>query len=111
MRELDSSVKLERDIYWALKVVKIQWRSCAVPRATCLIHIKDRKPANAFTFVPDEYAAHFTEAAQAPLIGNCSWERQDDWASRSSSWIRTGLTCRLIRASRSTGSYLSRLTL
>jgi sugar phosphate isomerase/epimerase len=71
MRELDSSVKLELDIYWAIEggqnPMEIMRR---YRERLALIHIKDRKPANAFTFVPDEYAAHFTEAG----AGTIDWK-------------------------------------
>lgn len=72
MRELDPSVKLELDIYWAIEggedpLALMQKYS----NRLALIHIKDRKPATGFTVSPfDEHAAHFTEAG----AGTIDWK-------------------------------------
>jgi sugar phosphate isomerase/epimerase len=71
MRELDPSVKLELDIYWAIEAGQNPAEIMRKHRdRLALIHIKDRKPVNAFTVVPDEHAAHFTEAG----AGTIDWK-------------------------------------
>ncbi len=69
MRELDPSVKLELDIYWAIEsgedplALMRQYRE-----RLALIHIKDRKPAAGFTYSPfDPHAAHYTEAGSGTI--------------------------------------------
>jgi sugar phosphate isomerase/epimerase len=73
MKELDPSIRLELDIYWAteagenpLALMKKHQKRLA------LIHIKDRKPASGFTYVPDANAAHFTEAGS----GTIDWKAE-----------------------------------
>jgi len=69
MRELDPSVKLELDVYWAIEagedpIALMQKYS----ERLALIHIKDRKPATGFTYSPfDEHADHFTEAGSGTI--------------------------------------------
>ena len=69
MRELDPSVKLELDVYWAIEagedpLALMQKYS----ERLALIHIKDRKPATGFTYSPfDEHAAHYTEAGSGTI--------------------------------------------
>ncbi|MGD0470007.1 MAG: sugar phosphate isomerase/epimerase [Terriglobales bacterium] len=71
MRELDPSVKLELDIFWAVEAGQNPQEMMRKHRdRLALIHIKDRKPVNGFTFVPDEHAAHFTEAG----VGTIDWK-------------------------------------
>jgi sugar phosphate isomerase/epimerase len=71
MRELDPAVRLELDIYWAVEggadpmdLMKKYSQRMA------LIHIKDRKPFNGSTYVPDAQHAHFTEAGN----GTVDWK-------------------------------------
>ena len=73
MGELDPSVKLELDIYWAVEggadplALMQKYRD-----RLALIHIKDRKPVAGFTFSPmDKQAAHFTEAGS----GTIDWKQ------------------------------------
>jgi sugar phosphate isomerase/epimerase len=71
MRELDPSVKLELDVYWAVEggadpmdlMKKFSQR-------LALIHIKDRKPFNGSSYIPDGQHAHFTEAG----AGTIDWK-------------------------------------
>ncbi|MFY9853890.1 MAG: sugar phosphate isomerase/epimerase [Terracidiphilus sp.] len=69
MRELDPSVKLELDIYWAIEagedpLALMQKYS----NRLALIHIKDRKPAAGHTYSPfDPHAAHYTEAGSGTI--------------------------------------------
>jgi sugar phosphate isomerase/epimerase len=69
MRELDPSVKLELDVYWAIEagedpLALMQKYS----ERLALIHIKDRKPATGFTYSPfDPHADHFTEAGSGTI--------------------------------------------
>jgi len=69
MRELDPSIKLELDVYWAIEAGE---DPIALMRKyhdrLALIHIKDRKPATGFTYSPfDPHAAHFTEAGSGTI--------------------------------------------
>lgn len=69
MRELDPSVRLELDVFWAttggenpLELMRKYSERLA------LIHIKDRKPGAAISNVPDAQAAHsITEAGSGTL--------------------------------------------
>jgi sugar phosphate isomerase/epimerase len=69
MRDLDPSVKLELDIYWAIEAGEKPHELMQKYRERlALIHIKDRKPVAGFTFSPfDEHAAHFTEAGSGTI--------------------------------------------
>jgi sugar phosphate isomerase/epimerase len=68
MRELDPSVQLELDVYWAVEAgqnpIELM-RQCRSRLA--LIHIKDRKPSTSITYAPDEHAAHYTEAGSGTI--------------------------------------------
>jgi sugar phosphate isomerase/epimerase len=69
MRELDPSVKLELDIYWAVEggedPLELMHK---YSDRLAQIHIKDRKPATGFTFSPfDEHAARYTEAGSGTI--------------------------------------------
>lgn len=71
MRELDPSVRLELDIYWAVEAGQnplelLRQNSKRIE----LIHIKDRKPFSGFTFAPNAAGAHFTEAGS----GSIDWK-------------------------------------
>jgi len=71
MRELDPSVRLELDIYWATEAGQNPLELMRQNRQRlALIHIKDRKPAAEFTFAPGAHAAHFTEAG----TGTIDWK-------------------------------------
>jgi sugar phosphate isomerase/epimerase len=69
MRELDPSVKLELDVYWAIEAGEDPLALMRKYRdRLALIHIKDRKPATGFTYSPfDEHAAHYTEAGSGTI--------------------------------------------
>lgn len=68
MRELDPSVRLELDIYWAIEGGENPLHLMKKYRdRLALIHIKDRKPGFGFTYAPDEHAAHFTEAGSGTI--------------------------------------------
>ena len=69
MRELDPSVKLELDVYWAIEAGEDPIALMRKYRdRLALIHIKDRKPATGFTYSPfDEHAAHYTEAGSGTI--------------------------------------------
>jgi len=69
MRELDPSVKLELDVYWAIEAGEDPIALMRKYRdRLALIHIKDRKPATRFTYSPfDEHAAHYTEAGSGTI--------------------------------------------
>jgi|CZKF01.1.fsa_nt_gi sugar phosphate isomerase/epimerase len=69
MRELDPSVKLELDIYWAIEAGENPLELMRKYRdRLALIHIKDRKPVAGFTFSPsDPHAAHYTEAGSGTI--------------------------------------------
>jgi sugar phosphate isomerase/epimerase len=69
MRELDPSVKLELDVYWAIEAGEDPLALMQKYRdRLALIHIKDRKPAAGFTYSPfDEQAAHYTEAGSGTI--------------------------------------------
>jgi len=69
MSELDPSVKLELDIYWAIEAGEDPIALMRKYRdRLALIHIKDRKPATGFTYSPfDEHAAHYTEAGSGTI--------------------------------------------
>jgi sugar phosphate isomerase/epimerase len=71
MKELDPAVRLELDVYWVteagqnvLEVMK-QYR-----QRLALLHLKDRKPAAEFSFVPGPKGAHFTEVG----AGTIDWK-------------------------------------
>jgi sugar phosphate isomerase/epimerase len=63
MKELDPSVRLELDIYWATEAgedpIELMRKN---RKRLALIHIKDHKPGFPHSFAPDEHAEHFTEA-------------------------------------------------
>jgi sugar phosphate isomerase/epimerase len=69
MQNLDPSVRLELDIYWAVEAGQdplVLMREHHDRLA--LIHIKDRKQATGFTYDPaDARAAHFTEAGSGTI--------------------------------------------
>ncbi len=69
MRELDPSVKLELDVYWAVEAGEIPLELMSKHRdRLALLHIKDRKPAAGVTFSPfDKQAAHFTKAGSGVI--------------------------------------------
>jgi sugar phosphate isomerase/epimerase len=69
MRELDPSVKLELDVYWAIEAGEDPLALMQKYRdRLALIHIKDRKPATGFTYSPfDEHANHYTEAGSGTI--------------------------------------------
>jgi sugar phosphate isomerase/epimerase len=69
MRELDPSVKLELDVYWAIEAGEDPLALMQKYRdRLALIHIKDRKPATGFTYSPfDPHAAHYTEAGSGTI--------------------------------------------
>jgi sugar phosphate isomerase/epimerase len=69
MRELDPSVKLELDVYWAVEAGENPLELMRKYRdRLALIHIKDRKPATGFTVSPfDPHAAHYTEAGSGTI--------------------------------------------
>lgn len=68
MRELDPSVRLELDIYWAIEGGENPLELMKKYRdRLALIHIKDRKPGFGFTYAPDEHAAHFSEAGSGTI--------------------------------------------
>jgi sugar phosphate isomerase/epimerase len=68
MRELAPSIRLELDIYWAVEAgqnpLELMRQNS---KRLALIHIKDRKPATTFTFVPGPHGAHFTEAGSGTI--------------------------------------------
>jgi sugar phosphate isomerase/epimerase len=72
MRELDPSVKLELDIYWAIEAGEDPLELMRkYHERLALIHIKDRKPATGFTYSPfDPKASHYTEAG----FGTIDWK-------------------------------------
>jgi sugar phosphate isomerase/epimerase len=71
MRELDPSVRLELDVYWATEAGQNPLELMRANRdRLALIHIKDRKPVAGFTYAPDAQAAHFTEAG----AGTIDWK-------------------------------------
>jgi sugar phosphate isomerase/epimerase len=68
MKELDPAVRLELDVYWVteagqnvLEVMKQNRQRLA------LMHLKDRKPAAAFSFVPGPKGSHFTEVGSGTI--------------------------------------------
>jgi sugar phosphate isomerase/epimerase len=69
MRELDPSVKLELDVYWAIEAGEDPLALMRKYRdRLALIHIKDRKQVTGFTYSPfDEHAAHYTEAGSGTI--------------------------------------------
>ncbi len=68
MSELDPSVKLELDIYWAVEGGENPLELMRkYSDRLALIHIKDRRPTAGFTYAPDEHAAHFTEAGSGTI--------------------------------------------
>ena len=72
MQELDPSVRLELDIYWAVEGGEDPLELMKKYRERlALIHIKDRKPVSGFTYAPDEHGAHFTEAGS----GTIDWKK------------------------------------
>jgi len=72
MRDLDPSVKLELDIYWAVEAGQSPLDLMRKHSSRlALIHIKDRNPFGGVTFVPDKGAAHFTEAGS----GTIDWKK------------------------------------
>jgi sugar phosphate isomerase/epimerase len=67
MRELDPSVRLELDIYWAVEGGQNPLEMMEKHRdRLALIHIKDRKPATGFTYVP-EGQTDFAEAGSGTI--------------------------------------------
>jgi sugar phosphate isomerase/epimerase len=74
MRELDPSVRLELDIYWAVEGGENPLELMKKYRdRLALIHIKDRKPVTGFTYSPmDESSHHFTEAGS----GTIDWKTE-----------------------------------
>lgn len=71
MAELDPAIKLELDVYWAVEGGEDPLELMRRNRSRmALLHIKDRKPVQGFTFAPDEKAAHFTE----PGLGTIDWK-------------------------------------
>lgn len=68
MKELDPAIRLELDIYWATEagqnVLELMRQN---RRRLQLMHIKDRKPAAQFSFVPGPKGAHFTEAGSGTI--------------------------------------------
>ena len=69
MRELDPSVKLELDVYWAIEAGEDPLALMQKYRdRLALIHIKDRKQVTGFTYSPfDPHAAHYTEAGSGTI--------------------------------------------
>jgi sugar phosphate isomerase/epimerase len=84
MQNLDPSVKLELDIYWAVEAGQDPLALMRKHRdRLAIIHIKDRKQASGFTFDPaDERAAHFTEAGSGTI----------DWKTLLGEAKRMGVT-------------------
>lgn len=71
MRELDPSVRLELDVYWAVEAGQNPLRIMQDCRSRlALIHIKDRKPCSVHSFALDGSSAHFTEAG----TGTIDWK-------------------------------------
>jgi sugar phosphate isomerase/epimerase len=68
MKELDPAVRFELDVYWATEagqnVVELMRK---YRQRLALMHLKDRKPADAFSFVPGPKGAHFTEAGSGTI--------------------------------------------
>jgi len=69
MKNLDPSIKLELDIYWAIEGGQDPMEMMRHYRQRlALIHIKDRKPTTGFTYSPDDvHAANFTEAGRGTI--------------------------------------------
>jgi sugar phosphate isomerase/epimerase len=68
MKELDPSVRFELDVYWATEagqnVVELMRK---YRQRLELMHLKDRKPAENFSFIPGPKGAHFTEAGSGTI--------------------------------------------
>ena len=68
MKELDPAVRLELDVYWATEagqnVVEVMRKN---RQRLELMHLKDRKPAREFSFVPGPKGAHFTEVGSGTI--------------------------------------------
>jgi len=68
MKDFDPAIRFELDVYWATEagqnVVQLMRRTRARLE---LMHLKDRKPADHFSFVPGPKGAHFTEVGQGTL--------------------------------------------
>jgi len=72
MRELDPSVRLELDIFWAAEASQDPLELMRKNRERlALIHIKDRKPGAAVSYVPDAQAARSITEAGA---GDIDWK-------------------------------------
>ena len=68
MKELDPAVRLELDIYWATEAGQNVVELMRKHRDRLeLMHLKDRKPAKSFSFVPGPKGAHFTEAGSGTI--------------------------------------------
>jgi sugar phosphate isomerase/epimerase len=68
MKELDPAVRLELDIYWATEAGQNVVELMRKHRDRLeLMHLKDRKPAKAFSFVPGPKGAHFAEAGAGTI--------------------------------------------
>ncbi len=68
MQEFDPSIRLELDIYWAVEGGQNELELMRKNRdRLALIHIKDRKHVQGFTYAPDAHGAHFTEAGAGTI--------------------------------------------
>jgi sugar phosphate isomerase/epimerase len=68
MKELDPAVRLELDIYWATEAGQnVLELMRTYRRRLDLMHLKDRKKADNFSFVPGAKGAHFTEAGSGTI--------------------------------------------
>jgi sugar phosphate isomerase/epimerase len=68
MKELDPAVRLELDVYWATEAGQNPLELMRKNRARLeLLHIKDRKPVEGHSFVPNEQAAHFVEVGSGTI--------------------------------------------
>ena len=68
MKELDPSIRLELDVYWATEAGENPLELMRKYRDRLeLIHIKDRKPTNDVSFFPDEHGEHYTEAGSGTI--------------------------------------------
>jgi len=84
MREFNPAIRLELDIYWAVEGGQDPLALMRQNRERlALIHIKDRKPAQGFSYNPLKAAAHnFTEAGSGTI----------DWKAALGEARRLGVT-------------------
>jgi sugar phosphate isomerase/epimerase len=68
MKDFDPAIRFELDVYWATEAGQNVVELMRETRSRlALMHLKDRKPADHFSFVPGPKGAHFTEVGQGTL--------------------------------------------